>query len=50
VDVDFPKDLFYITYDPEKLTVEKILETVRKEGLEGEVVPGGPPSAKDGEK
>jgi hypothetical protein len=33
------KDRFHITYDPKKLTLEEILETIRKHGFEGEVVP-----------
>jgi hypothetical protein len=37
--VDFTKDRFHIAYDPKKLTPEEILETIRKQGFEAEVVP-----------
>jgi hypothetical protein len=39
VDVEFDEDRFRITYDPAKLTPEQMLETVRKQGLEGSIVP-----------
>jgi hypothetical protein len=35
--VDFTKDRFHIAYDPKQLPTEKILETIRKQGFEGEV-------------
>jgi hypothetical protein len=42
LDVDVPKDLFHIAYDPGRITPETILGEVRKQGFEGEVVPGEP--------
>jgi hypothetical protein len=38
LDVDLQKDLFHITYDAQKLTPEVMLETVAKQGFQGEVV------------
>lgn len=35
------KDLFRITYDPERVTPEWMLVTVRKQGFRGEVVKEG---------
>lgn len=32
------KDLFHISYDPERLTTDKMLETIRKQGFQGEIV------------
>ena len=32
------KDQFRITYDPERVTPERMLETVRKQGFAGQVV------------
>jgi hypothetical protein len=37
------KDVFRMEYDAKKLTPEKILEAVRKEGFEGEFLPDGSP-------
>jgi hypothetical protein len=37
LDVDLQKDLFLISYDPKKLTPEVMLETVRKQGFDGEI-------------
>jgi hypothetical protein len=34
-----PTDTFAIAYDPKKLTVAKILATIRQQGFEGKVVP-----------
>jgi hypothetical protein len=34
------RDVFDITYDKAQVTPEVMLETVRKQGLEGEIVPG----------
>jgi hypothetical protein len=41
LDVDLESDLFHITYDPAQVTPEVMLETVRTQGLEGELVPPG---------
>ncbi|MCI0460993.1 MAG: hypothetical protein L0Z62_28940 [Gemmataceae bacterium] len=41
-DVDFQGDLLYITYDPKKVTPEEMLETVQKQGFQGQIVPGNP--------
>jgi hypothetical protein len=41
LDVDFESDIFHITYDPAQVTPEVMLETVRGQGLEGEIVPAG---------
>jgi hypothetical protein len=38
-DVDFQKNLISITYDPNQLTPEAMLETIRKEGFQGKIVP-----------
>jgi hypothetical protein len=37
LDVDLQKDLVLISYDPNKVTTEVMLETVRKQELEGEI-------------
>lgn len=42
LDVDLEKDLLHISYDPKKVTPEGMVETVRKEGFEANVVPGDP--------
>jgi hypothetical protein len=34
------KDLFHIIYDSEKLTPNDMLETVKKQGLEGVIITG----------
>jgi hypothetical protein len=39
LDVDLKKDVFDITYDPKKLTPERFLEVVKKEGFEGTILP-----------
>jgi copper chaperone CopZ len=41
LDVDLESDLFHIIYDPAKVTPDVMLETVREQGLEGEIVPPG---------
>jgi hypothetical protein len=41
LDVDLENDLFHIIYDPAQVTPEVMLETVREEGLEGEIVLSG---------
>ncbi len=38
MEVDLKKDQFRITFDPEIVTPERMLETVRKQGFRGEVV------------
>jgi hypothetical protein len=37
------RDLFHITYDKAQVTSDVMLDTVRKQGLEGEIVPSGTP-------
>jgi hypothetical protein len=34
------KDLFFITYDPKKVTPAQLLEVVGKQGFEGTIRPG----------
>jgi hypothetical protein len=41
LDVDLENDVFQITYDPAQVTPEVMLEEVRKQGLEGELVSPG---------
>jgi thiol:disulfide interchange protein len=38
LEVDLTKDLFRITYDPERVSPERMLEAVGKKGLQAEVV------------
>jgi hypothetical protein len=38
LEVDLKKDQFRITYDPERVTPERMLEAVRKQGFRGEIV------------
>jgi hypothetical protein len=38
LEVDLKKDQFRIEYNPERVTPEQMLETVRKQGFRGEVV------------
>jgi hypothetical protein len=40
--VDLKKDLFHIAYHAEAVTPERMLETIRAEGLRGEVVQATP--------
>jgi hypothetical protein len=39
LDVDLEKDQFHITYDAQKVTPARMLETVEEQGFQGEVVP-----------
>ena len=32
------KDLFHVSYDPERIMTERMLETIRKQGFQGEIV------------
>ena len=41
MDVDLEADLFHVTYDPAEVTPEVMLDTIRKQGLVGELVPPG---------
>jgi hypothetical protein len=41
-DVILNDDRIHIRYDPQKITLETMLETVRKEGFEAETVAPGP--------
>ncbi len=36
--MDLKKDQFRITYDPERVTPQRMLEAVRKQGFQGQVV------------
>jgi hypothetical protein len=36
--VDLKKDLFHIGYDPARVTTDQMLETIRKQGFQGEIV------------
>ena len=38
MEVDLKKDLFHISYDPERLTTDRMLETIRKQGFQSEIV------------
>jgi len=38
LEVDLKKDSFHITYDPERVDAERMLEAVRVQGFQGEVV------------
>jgi copper chaperone CopZ len=42
LDVDLKKDRFRISYDPERVTLERILETIREQRFPAEVVPALP--------
>ena len=33
---DEPSDLLYVTYDPDVVTVEEMLETIEEQGFQGE--------------
>jgi hypothetical protein len=39
LELDWPSEVFTLAYDPVKVTPERMLETVRAQGLEGELVP-----------
>jgi hypothetical protein len=45
LDVDLTKDSFHVTYDPQRVTPERMLETVRAQGFRAEVAKGAPPAA-----
>jgi hypothetical protein len=45
LDVDLKKDSFRVTYDPQRVTPERMLETVRAQGFRAEVVQGTPQAA-----
>ncbi len=36
IEADEPLDLLYVTYDTERVTIEKMLETVDKQGFKAE--------------
>jgi hypothetical protein len=36
VDVDLKKDLCHISYHPERVTLEQMVETIRTQGFQGE--------------
>jgi hypothetical protein len=38
LEVDLKKDLFHISYDPERVTTDRMLETICKRGFQGEIV------------
>lgn len=38
MEVDLKKDLFHISYDSKRLTTDTMLETIRKQGFQGEIV------------
>jgi len=38
LELDYPTDRFHVTFDLNKVTPEDMLETVRKQGLEGDIV------------
>ena len=45
LEVDLRKDQFRITYDPECVAPERMLETIRKQRLRGEIVKGASANA-----
>ena len=42
ITVDLDRNLLRIEYDPEKVTPQTMLEVVRKEGFEADIVPEAP--------
>ena len=37
LEVELETDLFHVSYDPKKLTLQRILKTIQKEGFQAEV-------------
>ena len=50
MEVDLKKDLYRITYNRDRVAPERMLETVRKQGFQGELVKGAAASNQTGGK
>ncbi len=46
---DYSKDVVHLRYEPGRVTPDRIVEVIRKEGFEGTIVPA-PKAAPEGEE